>query len=75
MVIIQSQHSGVIGAANLGLEACRGEIIVRMDADDRMRPDRLKQQVKTLETQSNLSLLACQVHLFPEQTIQAGYQE
>lgn len=29
------EHGGVIEAANAGLARCRGEIIVRMDADDR----------------------------------------
>ena len=73
--LLASPGKGLVAALNFGLRKAKGRFVARMDADDRMRPDRLKQQVKTLETQSNLSLLACQVHLFPEQTIQAGYQE
>ena len=40
-VVLKKSHGGIVDAANLGLEFCRAEIIVRMDADDRCHPDRV----------------------------------
>jgi glycosyltransferase involved in cell wall biosynthesis len=73
--VLASPRKGLVAALNFGLQTAKGKFIARMDADDRMRPDRLSQQVETLETHTSWSLVACQVHLFPEQSIQAGYQE
>ncbi|MCP4749807.1 MAG: glycosyltransferase family 2 protein, partial [Proteobacteria bacterium] len=38
------ENRGIVEALNLGLDECRGEWIARMDADDRMLPDRLRLQ-------------------------------
>ena len=73
--VLASPRKGLVAALNFGLQTAKGKFIARMDADDRMRPDRLRQQVETLELHTSWSLVACQVHLFPEQSIQAGYQE
>lgn len=73
--LLNSTERGLVPALNFGLQTATGKYIARMDADDRMRPERLQQQVATLEANPGWSLVACQVHIFPEQNIQAGYQE
>jgi len=67
--LLASPRKGLVPALNFGLQTAKGKFIARMDADDRMRPDRLRQQVETLEMHTSWSLVACQVHLFPQQSI------
>ncbi len=73
--LLSSPKQGLVTALNYGLKRARGQFIARMDADDRMRADRLKKQLEALESHTNWSLVACQVHLFPEASIKAGYRE
>lgn len=73
--LLTSPRRGLVAALNFGLHRAEGIFIARMDADDRMRPQRLRQQVRTLQSQPHWSLVASQVHLFPEADIQAGYRE
>lgn len=48
--IIQKEHD-YIGSLNAGLDACTGEYIARMDADDLMHPDRLQVQVALMDSE------------------------
>jgi glycosyltransferase involved in cell wall biosynthesis len=73
--LIQPGRVGLVAALNLGLWQARGELIARMDADDRMRPERLAAQRAFLLQNPGLALVACQVALFPAEQIQAGYRE
>lgn len=43
------KNLGVIKTLNKGIDFCQGEYIARMDADDTVHPDRLKDQVKFLD--------------------------
>ncbi len=49
-VLTNARNLGISGAINVGLEASRGELIARMDADDIAHPDRLRRQVAFLDT-------------------------
>jgi len=70
------QHPlGLVAALNRGLAKARAPLIARMDADDRMHPERLAAQVAGLAADPALGLLATQVRLFPEEHIQAGFRE
>ncbi|HBI28684.1 MAG TPA: glycosyl transferase family 2, partial [Deltaproteobacteria bacterium] len=42
--IFTTPPQGIVPALNTGLAECRGRFIARMDADDRMRPERLERQ-------------------------------
>ena len=68
-------EKGLVSALNHGLRQCRGPLVARMDADDRMRPQRLSTHLAHFRTTPRLTLSATQVSLFPETAIQAGYRE
>ena len=46
MRVIANPHRGIVDAANTGLEAARGSLIARADADDIALPERLAKQVR-----------------------------
>jgi cellulose synthase/poly-beta-1,6-N-acetylglucosamine synthase-like glycosyltransferase len=73
--VLRPGRVGLVRALNLGLEAARGELIARMDADDLMHPERLEAQSTHLLEHPALALVACRVDLFPDESIQAGYRE
>jgi glycosyltransferase involved in cell wall biosynthesis len=52
------KNQGIVGALNHGLQACRGEFVARMDADDIALPDRLMQQVAHLEAHPDVAALS-----------------
>ena len=54
--VIFSQHN-YIASLNVGLRACRGEYIARMDADDKVAPNRLERQFQVM--QENPGLTVC----------------
>ncbi|HKJ76263.1 MAG TPA: glycosyltransferase [Gammaproteobacteria bacterium] len=73
--LLRPGRVGFVAAVNLGLEAGRAEWVARMDADDRMHPDRLERQWAALAADPSLALVGTRVRLFPEEAIQAGMQE
>lgn len=54
--LIRGKHD-YIRSLNLGMRHCRADLVARMDADDRMMPDRLKKQLAVM--QDNPDLAAC----------------
>ncbi len=69
---IFAEHGGVVAAANLGLASCRGEYVARMDADDRMHPERLQKQLDLLEANAELSVASCLVETFASAGVGEG---
>lgn len=67
-------HAGIIPAMNAGLEACRAEIVARMDADDLMRPTRLARQLEFLEQHPETDLVSCLVAGFPAGELREGFR-
>ena len=63
---------GLVAALNAGLDAARGEVIARMDADDVMHPERLAAQVELMRDHD---VVGTQVELCPDDAIRAGYRE
>lgn len=49
IVYVHNKHD-YISSLNLGLRTCKGGYIARMDADDRMRPERLQKQLGVLDS-------------------------
>ena len=70
--VLMEEHRGIVEAPNRGLEECRGEFVARMDADDRMHPERLAKQVAMLEGDGGLSVASCLVETFPREEVGEG---
>lgn len=56
--LITNGGEGIAAALNTGIMYCRGEYIARMDADDIMLPERLKNQVAFLEANPETGLIS-----------------
>jgi len=63
--VLSQPASGIVAALSLGLEACRGAHVARMDADDLMLSRRLEQQSRALDADPSLAGVGCHVRLFP----------
>jgi glycosyltransferase involved in cell wall biosynthesis len=73
-VVLSTAHSGVIKAANTGIEACRTKYIARLDADDIVHPNRLSMQVGYLDEHPEVAVVSSLVEAFPESDVREGYQ-
>lgn len=60
-VIRHATNEGLIRSLNEGLSEARGRYIARMDADDRMHPERIARQVAYLDTHPEVAVLATRV--------------
>ena len=63
-IIALPRNLGPAGAANAGIEACRGEYIVRLDADDLAVPERLAQQVAYMDAHPEVGASGGWLQLF-----------
>lgn len=72
--VLPAPHGGVIQAVNLGLSACQGEIVVRLDADDRCHPRRIELQRDYLRSHPDVAVVSCLVQGFPPDEIKEGFQ-
>jgi glycosyltransferase involved in cell wall biosynthesis len=70
--VIEMRHRGLVAALNTGLEHCRGQVVVRMDADDVMHRMRLRAQWSALENAPALAGIGCRVRLFPRSALRDG---
>jgi glycosyltransferase involved in cell wall biosynthesis len=72
--VLTKPHRGLVAALNIGIAACRGELIARMDADDLMHRQRLERQVAALLARPDWAAVGCHVRLFPRGKLGAGYR-
>ncbi len=72
--LLRGPHAGIVQALSLGLEACRGALVARMDADDLMQRRRLELQARCLSVQARLAGVGCHVRLFPRAGLREGRQ-
>ncbi len=73
--LMDNPGRGLVTALNAGLETCQADIVVRMDADDLMHPERLAAHLAHFEEQPDLTLSAVQVEILSEAPVQAGFRE
>lgn len=62
--ILQNKGVGVGNALQTGLYYSNADYIVRLDADDRMLPDRVEKQIRALTSDTNLVMCGTQIRLF-----------
>ncbi|MEE8434977.1 MAG: glycosyltransferase family 2 protein [bacterium] len=64
--VVSQAPLGLVTALNVGLAACRGRFVARMDADDIALPHRLARQRAYLKAHSEIDLLGCLAEPFPD---------
>ncbi len=62
IIVITQTNQGSPAAANEGIAASRADIIARIDADDRMLPQRLEKQLAFLEQHPEVTVVSCLAH-------------
>ena len=62
---VRSEKNIGLGLAlNVGLKACRNELVARMDTDDISKPDRCEKQLKRFEEKPELAIVGAWVDEF-----------
>lgn len=65
-VLRLSQHLGLVAALNAGLDACRHDLVARMDSDDISLPHRCQRQVSCLLHHPELTIISSTVLEFTD---------
>ncbi len=71
---LQNQEKGIIPALRLAFAKCKGTLITRMDADDKMHPQKLALLQQQLHTHGPGHVSTGLVKYFSEQSLGGGYQ-
>lgn len=71
--VLKRAHEGIVSALNAGVQACRGPLVARMDADDVSLPERLSVQAGLLDSHPEIGLAGCRVRYGGDREAQAGY--
>lgn len=61
--VVSRPNTGIVGALNDGLDACRGEFVARMDSDDLCIPNRFEKQLAYMRGHPECVLVGSQVLL------------
>ncbi len=70
--VIRTPRRGLVPALAAALEAARGELVARMDADDVAEPERLARQVALLDARPDVVACGTQVRYFPRAAVRDG---
>ncbi len=71
--VIHVPHRGLVSALNVGLDAARGALVARMDADDVALPERLHLQRAHLAARADVGLVATRVVFDGDRARARGY--
>lgn len=58
IILLKTNGEGIVDALNYGISKSKSEIIVRMDSDDKMYPQRVSAQIRYLEANPKTGLIA-----------------
>ena len=67
-IVRKSSNEGIAAALNFGLQHCKGDLIVRMDADDVANAELLKVHEQFFTTHADRHICGVQIHLFNDKT-------
>src|ERR1044072_3023762 len=70
VLIRLDENQGIAPALNVGLSRCRGKLVARMDADDKMLPTRLQRQFAYLQSHSDVAVVGTQLQAIDWETEQ-----
>ena len=70
--VLPLPRNGLIDALNVGLEASRGRLVARMDADDWMHAHRFAEQRAALAAHSEWAGVGTHVRMFPRRALGPG---
>lgn len=73
--LLKTERRGLVPALNDGLESCRAPLVARMDADDRMHPERLQRQIAYLNAHPGIQVVGSRVRAFPAEMLGPGMRE
>ena len=62
--VVNEKNVGLGLALNKGLEACRNDLVARMDTDDISKPDRCEKQLKRFEEKPELAIVGSHIDEF-----------
>lgn len=71
---LRTPHRGLVEALNQGLDACRGALVARLDADDLAHPQRLELQAAALNRADGPDVVSSLVAHFPRQELGEGFR-
>ena len=63
-IVVNKKNLGLGLALNVGLKACRNELVARMDTDDIARKDRFERQLEMFENNSELDICGSHIKEF-----------
>lgn len=63
-IVCLSENVGLGRALDKGLEACRNELVARMDSDDISLPERCEKQLRLFESDSELAIVGTNIDEF-----------
>lgn len=72
--VITQKPKGIVAALQRAVKAARGDILVRMDADDIAYSNRIRKQVELLDAQPDVGACGTLVRYFPRTDVQGGAQ-
>jgi glycosyltransferase involved in cell wall biosynthesis len=57
--VLRTPHTGASESMNMGLRAARGEFLLLLDADDRLRPSMIAEMLNTFEEHPHAGYITC----------------